>query len=587
VGLQRLIGNWAVQRLLIQRSALSSQLKNMIDQQPKPVVFAHMITNHVALNADPDVLTLIGSTYAGDELWMVRTWLASGAENTWPIQLKVEREMRAGGHKKDGVYALLRTANGAHAASVPLTTSLQAVLAGDDLWIAQQLQQHGIETHWPLHVKFERQMKAGGGGKDAAFTTLRGVAGAGAADVNLTNAIARVFPGGDDLWTAQQLQAYGQEAQWPLNRKIEREMRTGGGGKDAIFVLLRGLNGASAADIPALNAITAAFTAGSNDLWFAQQLLRHGQEAGWTNDLKVQRMLRGFAPVDQPAILVLLLAATAPQFDDALRYMSQHHNTVILEMLYAASDANFGTFMSSMTQDQTTLFLDNVSKWNKVYYSTFMTRIKTGRLLATGQAKVGNYRWRGGSGPDAGAGYKVSTTTAWGHPNEFAAWIRGTGGMPGDNSVMNCWQGVLFLAFKAGLISLAWLQAMDKEAADAATAASAAKTTEYYAVLQKHMYSGSKKTLTFDGAGVTQPTMPAGQIVFINGMNHVLLSKGGRDGTNRQQVLSLWIYPAHVGFGPLNQLTSYGVLQDTTLEEVHPLAKRKATDKLEYAAPPW
>jgi hypothetical protein len=38
--------------------------------------------------------------------------------------------------------------------------------------------------------------------------------------------------------------------------------------------------------------------------------------------------------------------------------------------------------------------------------------------------------------------------------------------------------------------------------------------------------------------------------------------------------------------GPLT-IMSYGVLQDTTLEQVHPLADRQATDRLEYGAPPW
>jgi hypothetical protein len=604
--LQRLIGNQAVQRLLdrlpapttrpttalIQRSALSDQLKHTIAQQPKAAVLTHIGTHRATINADPDSVTLIGTTYTGDDLWMAQTSLAHGVENTWPFHLKVERTKRAGGGGTPGVFTLLRTDNGANAANALLTNSLQQILGSvpDDLWVAQQLQLHGTEMQWPLHVKLERQMRTGGGGKEAVFTLLRGANGAQAADVNLTAAIARVFPvNSDELWIAQQLQAHGKETQWPLHLRIERETRSGGRGKDEIFKMLRVANGAAAADALVTAAVNAAFTAGSDDLWLAQQLQTHGQEAGWPNDLKVLRMLKGFAAIDQPTILQLLLAATAPQFDNAQQYMSEHHNTIVLQMLYAANDTDFGNFMGKMTGDQTRTFLENVSTWNKVYYTNFVARIKTTRLVKTGEANVGNFEWRGGSSPDPGAGHQVSTTTAWGRQNDFARWIRGLGPIPTNNSTMNCWQGVLFIAHRAGLINLSWLQTMDTEAAAAAEATSGSaqsKVKAYYNVLEKHLYSGSRKTLTFDGTGISQPTMPAGQIVFINGLDHVLMSKGTRDGTNRQQVLSLWIKPAYLPLGPLTMF-SHGVLQDTTLEQVHPVTDRQATDRLEYAAPPW
>ena len=222
-----------------------------------------------------------------------------------------------------------------------------------------------------------------------------------------------------------------------------------------------------------------------------------------------------------------------------------------------------------------------------MFYTNFIGRMKTTRFVKTAEASVGNFEWRGGSGPDPGSGRRVSTTTNWGQQNDFARWIRGLGPVPNNNSIMNCWWYAI--AYRAGLINLGWLQTMDTAAAQAAEATAGtaqAKVKGYYNVLEKHMYSGSRKTLTFDGMGISQPTMPAGQMVFINGLDHVLMSKGTRDGTNRQQVISLWIKPAYLPLGPLT-LFSHGVLQDTTLEQVRPVADRQATDRLEYAAPPW
>jgi len=607
--LQRAIGNQAVVALLknagqrhgspasIRRSGLSTQIEHLIGNQDKATVFLQLGQNRAALAADHDVMTLINATYRGDDLWIALALLAHGPEAGWPIEVAAERAMKSGGTGKGTVFSLLRAAAGAQLANAGLTAALLRIFpaGSDDLWLARALQAHGSELAWPIEVRAERAMKSGGTGKDTVFALLRAAAGAQAGNAALTAALLRIFPAGsDDLWLGQALQAHGAEAAWPIEVTVERAMKSGGTGKGTVFAVLGAAAGAQAGNAALTAALLRIFPAGTNDLWLAQALQANGPDLGWPRDLKVERILRGLAgAVDQAAILVLLLAATAPEFANSLAYMSTQHNTVLIEMLYAANVGQFDQFMAKMDGAQTRTFLDNVSTWNSVYYSTFMARIKTGRLLATGQANVGNFRWRGGSGPDPAQNYQVRTTTAWGHADDFARWIRDpvNNPVPTNASVMNCWEGVLFLAYRAGLVDLAWLQQIHQAAATAGntnTGNAQAKAHAYYAALERSLYSGSRTRVTFDGTGRSSPDIPAGRILFINGMDHVLLAKGTRDGTARQQVLSLWIFPAHLpAMVLLNQLNSYGVLQDTTLEEVHPVARRQATDRIEFGAAPW
>lgn len=602
VRLQRLAGNKAVVQLLasshspvVQRSALSNQVQNLIRDNEREEVFRHLGANHAVLAADADTMALIARTYSGDLLWVARAYLNHGPHAGWPLHVKVERAVKAGGLGKAAVFTMLRGSPVPLVGDALLAAALGRIFpAGSvDLWVAQNLQTHGPEANWPIHLQVERAMKPGGGGASEVFSVLRTANGAAAADPALTAALQQVFAAGsNEAWVARALQQHGPELGWSLDLKIDREMLSDGGGRDRVMDLLRAAHGASAGAGPVTAAIHNHFGAGTNDRWLAERLQAAAPESVWTNDLLIERNARGLEGSVNPArILTLFLAATPGEFDNALTYMSAHHNAVLLQMLDAATDPNFQQFVGAMTRTQTEAFLANVSAWNSVYYRRFIPKFKTARLLATGQAHVGHYRWRGGSGPDPTAGYQVNTQTNWAHQNDFARWVRGLGPVPNNNSVMNCWQGVLFLAYEAGLVSLAWLQSMDQAAAAAATGTTGdqnAKTRAYYSVLERAMYSGSRTQVTFDATGRSSPDMPAGQMVFINNLAHVLLSKGTRDGVGRQTVLSLWIFPAHLPAAlPLSQLTSYGVLQDTTLEEVHPAARRQPTDRIEYGAPPW
>jgi hypothetical protein len=207
-----------------------------------------------------------------------------------------------------------------------------------------------------------------------------------------------------------------------------------------------------------------------------------------------------------------------------------------------------------------------------------------GAVIAAGTALVGDLRWRGGQGPDPGSGNQISETTAWGHQDDFAKWIRGTGPEPGPTSTMNCWEAVLFFGYRSGVIPRSFLVSMHADAAAAANAAPPAAAQDvWYATLQARMHSGPLQTYAINpGTGVGAPIIPAGNIVFINDLDHVVLSQGSRDGSGRMRVLSLWIFPAHLPPGPLSQATSYGVVQDTTVEQVSDPA-----DVVRFGRPPW
>jgi hypothetical protein len=191
----------------------------------------------------------------------------------------------------------------------------------------------------------------------------------------------------------------------------------------------------------------------------------------------------------------------------------------------------------------------------------------SGAVLTAAENMVGHLRWRGGQGPDPKAGYQLHPNTSWRHPDHFARWILGLGPEPGQNSTMNCWEAVLFLAYKAGVIPRHFLVSMHAAASAAAQAAN--DEDVWYRTLLERMHSGPLHDYTINRAtGLGNPLIPAGNIVFFNGVGHVALSRGSRDGSGRMRIFSLWVYPNHSPSGKLDPSTSYGALQDTSVEQV-------------------
>jgi hypothetical protein len=216
------------------------------------------------------------------------------------------------------------------------------------------------------------------------------------------------------------------------------------------------------------------------------------------------------------------------------------------------------------------------------------------RVVRTGNDLVGSFKWRGGSGADPAAGWRINESTAWGHQNDFARYVNGTGPMPGPASTMNCWEAVLYTAHRAGAISDAELKGLHEEATEAARAAHRASGdvadghTAYYKVIDRYLGPGERTRYDIDPAtGLGGPDIPAGHVVFVDGIGHVMLSTGTRDAQGRQEVLSHWVFPQHTPAGPLTA-QSYGVMQRTSVEEILSSAgEHLANARIESAAPTW
>ncbi len=117
---------------------------------------------------------------------------------------------------KGGFFERLRNMSGADPDAIEFITNN---LSGDDLWLASNLYHHGREANWPIHLRVEREMKGWGdsGGKGVVFDILRAAGGSEAGNAALTASLNRVFTAGsDDIWLAQNLQAYGVEPNWPI-----------------------------------------------------------------------------------------------------------------------------------------------------------------------------------------------------------------------------------------------------------------------------------------------------------------------------------------------------------------------------------
>jgi hypothetical protein len=214
-----LIGEGGLYRV-IQRSPLSEQLERVWHDEGKGAFFERL--RNLTRPADTDVHTFVRDNLSGDDRWLAQNLLTHGRESRWPIHLRVEREMKGWGDSggKGVVFEILRTANRSQARNVDLSTTLSRVFAADsdDLWLARNLQAHGPEANWPIHLRVEREMKgwADCSGKSEVFNILRLANGAQAANADLAATLGRVFTAGsDDLWLAQNLQMYGPETNWP------------------------------------------------------------------------------------------------------------------------------------------------------------------------------------------------------------------------------------------------------------------------------------------------------------------------------------------------------------------------------------
>jgi hypothetical protein len=237
--------------------------------------------------------------------------------------------------------------------------------------------------------------------------------------------------------------------------------------------------------------------------------------------------------------------------------------------LSGINDAQFAAEVGAMSADETRELLDNVSAADRTAFAALLTRIRNERLVSTAEGLTGQLYWAGGSGPDPGDGYQIKQTTrrptddrsgAETNTNEFAAWIHG-GAEPTNASKMNCWEAVLYSGYRAGVIPRAWIFDVHQRAAAAGSAASGGGTgpgvDAYYAVLRTALNFGSAVPYVHG----TPP--PRGNLVFMDELAHVALSRGGTDGAGNATVMSLWILP---GASSGNFVSTF---QQTTIEAIN------------------
>lgn len=205
-------------------------------------------------------------------------------------------------------------------------------------------------------------------------------------------------------------------------------------------------------------------------------------------------------------------------------------------------------------------------------------RFKGERSAEGAIALEGKLYWAGGSGPNPNENYQIGTTTKRQttdrkdieeNINEFALWIRG-GKEPTDASKMNCWEAIFYSAYRAGVITKQWLVDIHKDAAKEGLDNAQYIANHEAALFMDHIGAGVdayqkvlKKHLGFDNSQPITPTNrpKKGDIIFLNGLDHVVISLGTSKKGN--EVMSLWIYPIDKNDGHF-----INTFQRTTLENI-------------------
>jgi hypothetical protein len=223
-------------------------------------------------------------------------------------------------------------------------------------------------------------------------------------------------------------------------------------------------------------------------------------------------------------------------------------------------------------------------------------RALSDRILEEGHGLIGTLRWRGNSGPDPRTGWRIGEINNKGHVNDFARWINGTGPELGPGSTCNCFEALFVIAHRAHAVDKQTLDRLHTKATAAAHITYRAEGDEmaakfaYWKVIEDYLAPGERTKFTIDPAtGVGGPDIPAGHVVIIDGMEHVMLSLGTRDTLGRHMVLSHADYPAYSPAGPITSETS-GFLQKTSVEEtVSAMKARFPIDisRIDSALPTW
>jgi hypothetical protein len=170
--LARNLEAWGVESRWPIHLRIEREMKGWADSRGKGEVFNILRADAAAHAGVGDLTASLRRVFGAgsDDLWLAQNLQAHGVESTWPIHLRIEREMKgwADSHGKGEVFNILRADAAAHAGDAALTASLRRVFGAgsDDLWLAQNLQVHGVESAWPFRLRMEREVKGWAGPVD-------------------------------------------------------------------------------------------------------------------------------------------------------------------------------------------------------------------------------------------------------------------------------------------------------------------------------------------------------------------------------------------------------------------------------------
>jgi hypothetical protein len=134
-------------------------------------------------------------------------------------------------------------------------------------------------------------------------------------------------------------------------------------------------------------------------------------------------------------------------------------------------------------------------------------------------------------------------------------------------TLINCWEVVLLAAFRAGVLPWKWIH-------DTYTRAGSG----WAAYLASQLIPSGKQV--YNRANAAAPAPANGNIVLFDGVNHVAMATGSRDGTGRSEVMSFWPPPdVPGGAGTIDRV------KVTTIEQL--MDAMGPTTRVEFGPPPW
>jgi hypothetical protein len=201
--------------------------------------------------------------------------------------------------------------------------------------------------------------------------------------------------------------------------------------------------------------------------------------------------------------------------------------------------------------------MPNAGKW------VAQAKKQLGTLKQT-EAQKGKLKW-----------VPMSTPTAVSDPSklqsDFGRWMLAGGAEPDPaTGSVNCWEMVLFSAYRAGHTSKARLKGIYDEAVKQIKSGARKLMGETVEIELR----GSKENILDVGNPDSPEPLPGDLIIFTNAANHVAISLGSKDGTGRHNIISHWPPPDG----------AYTTKQ-TTIEEL--LAVMGSPQTVKFWSPSW